>query len=202
MARPREFDDVAVLDRAIDCFWAHGFAATSIRALSDEMGISGPSLYNAFGDKHGLFMQAIERYLDRTMRERIARLEGSMPPADAVRAFFAEVVRRALGDPDRRGCFLLNVALERADDPALADSIAGYLGEIESFFRRQIAAGQADGSIAEAQSATDLARMLLGVILGLRVIARVNPSRALIEGMARTALAALDPPRRRRKEVA
>lgn len=200
MARPREFDDTAVLDAAIDCFWAGGFAATSVRDLGERMGISGPSLYNAFGDKHGLFIQAIERYLDQTMRERIRRLEGSMAPAAAIRAFFAEVVKRALGDPERRGCFLLNVALERSNDPALGDSIAGYLGEIEAFFRRQVAAGQADGSIASGQTATDLARMLLGVILGLRVIARVNPSRALIEGMARTALAALDPaPARKRR---
>ena len=64
MARPREFDDAAVLDAAIDCFWAEGFGGTSIRDLSERMGISGPSLYNAFGDKHGLFIQSIERYLD------------------------------------------------------------------------------------------------------------------------------------------
>lgn len=200
MARPREFDDVAVLDRAVDCFWARGFAATSIRELSDEMGISGPSLYNAFGDKHGLFVQAIERYLDRTLRERVGRLD-TATPMDAVRAFFSEVVKRALGDPDRRGCFLLNVALERANDPALGDSIAGYLGELETFFRRKIAAGQADGTISTHRSATDLSRMLLGVILGLRVIARVNPSRVLIESMAKTALAALEPaaPKRRKE---
>ena len=51
MARPREFDEAAVLDAAIDKFWLRGYEATSVRELADEMKIAGASLYNAFGDK-------------------------------------------------------------------------------------------------------------------------------------------------------
>ena len=64
LARPREFDEAAVLDAAIQCFWAKGYEATSVRDLADEMGIAGASLYNAFGDKRGLYRRALEQYID------------------------------------------------------------------------------------------------------------------------------------------
>jgi TetR/AcrR family transcriptional repressor of nem operon len=51
MARPREFDETVVLEAAMNCFWARGFGQTSIRDLAEQMGITGASLYNAFGDK-------------------------------------------------------------------------------------------------------------------------------------------------------
>jgi TetR/AcrR family transcriptional repressor of nem operon len=47
MARPKSFDEDEVLDAAIDCFRRHGLKSASIRDLADEMGIAGPSLYNA-----------------------------------------------------------------------------------------------------------------------------------------------------------
>src|SRR5277367_1873350 len=56
MARPREFDEAAVLDAAIEKFWQRGYEATSVRDLADEMNIAGASLYNAFGDKRSLYV--------------------------------------------------------------------------------------------------------------------------------------------------
>ena len=66
MARPREFDEAAVLDAAIERFWQSGYEATSVRDLADEMNIAGASLYNAFGDKRSLYERALNRYLDQT----------------------------------------------------------------------------------------------------------------------------------------
>jgi TetR/AcrR family transcriptional regulator, transcriptional repressor for nem operon len=70
--------------------------------------------------------------------------------------------------------------------------VAARLGEIEAFFRRAITAGQADGSVPPGRDPTDLARLLLGLTLGLRVLARSNPQRELLEGVVRPALALLD----------
>ena len=68
MARPREFDEVTALEAAIECFWHRGYVATSVRDLADKMGISGPSLYNAYGDKRALFAQALDHYVDHSAR--------------------------------------------------------------------------------------------------------------------------------------
>jgi TetR/AcrR family transcriptional repressor of nem operon len=193
MARPREFDETAALDAAVACFWQRGYEATSVRELADKMGISAPSLYNAYGDKHALFVRALERYLDRSMRARIRRLEESLPPKRAVHRFIEEIIAHSLNDQERRGCFLINSALEVAPhDRKLGALIADRLAEIEAFFCRSIKTAQGQGKIPRDRVAKDLARLLLGVVLGVRVLARSKPERALLEGIARPALALLD----------
>jgi TetR/AcrR family transcriptional regulator, transcriptional repressor for nem operon len=168
MARPREFDEASALDAAMDCFCKDGYDATSVRDLAARMGITGASLYNAFGDKRSLFREVLQRYAERSTRERIARLEATLPPKEAVRAFLSEIVERSF-DGDRRGCLLVNTALEIAPhDPELGAEVAAHLGEIEAFFRRVIAAAQAEGSVPPDRDPADLARLLLGVTLGVR----------------------------------
>ena len=195
MVRPREFDEAAVLSAALKCFWAHGFEATSVRDLIAQTGITGSSLYNAFGDKRALYEKALDRYVKDSVAARITRCN-ALPPRDAVQAFFADIIARSLGDTERKGCMLVNAALEVAPhDAGIRRAVAGVLTEIEIFFRSCAAAGQKDGSIARGQSPEDLGRHLLGVLMGMRVLARVRPERDLLEGMLRPAMALLDPPR-------
>lgn len=193
MARPREFDEMTALEAAIECFWQNGYEATSVRDLAEKMGLSAPSLYNAYGDKRALYERALEHYLDQSARARIKRLEESLPPKQAVRQFIEEIIRHSVNDPERRGCFLINSALEVAPhDRELRVFVADRFAEIESFFRRSIKAAQAEGTVPQNRAAKDLARLLLGVLLGIRVLARSKPERALLEGVARPALALLD----------
>ena len=193
MARPREFDEATTIEAAIECFWRRGYQATSVRDLVDKMGISAPSLYNAFGDKRALFVRALDQYLERSTRARIKRLEDSLPPKQAIRRFIEEIIERSVNDLEKRGCFLINSALEVAPhDRELGALIADRLAEIEAFFRRSIEAAQADGAVPRGRVAKDLARLLLGVLLGIRVLARSRPERALLEGVARPAFALLD----------
>jgi TetR/AcrR family transcriptional regulator, transcriptional repressor for nem operon len=184
MARPREFDEATVLEAAMNCFWARGFGQTSVHDLAAEMGITGASLYNAFGDKRSLYRRAFLHYLERTVRDRIARLE-KLPPLAAIRTFFDEIIERSVGDPQRRGCLLVNTALELAPyDPEFQELVAEELVFIEAFFRRSIAAGQTEGSVGDTRPADELAKVLLSVLLGIRVLARTRPQRAVLEGAA------------------
>lgn len=186
MARPREFDEGAVLDAAIQCFWSRGYEATSIRDLAERMEITCASLYNAFGDKRTLYQKALDHYVDRSISDRLRRC-ADQPPREAITAFFAEVLARSLGDRDHKGCMLVNAALDvTPHDPEFRTVVADVLVRIESFFRQKVEAGQADGSIARTQPAADVARHLLGALMGLRVLARVRPEPALLEGIVRS----------------
>lgn len=183
MARPREFEEDAVLDAALERFWAHGFDATSMRDLIDCTGLTGASLYNAFGDKRSLYRKALDHYVQRGIRERLERCQG-LPPRQAIESFFTEVLRRSLEDPQHKGCMLVNAALDvPPDDIELRQAVAEVLRLIESFLRDTIAAGQADGSIRAIPPAADMARHLLGVLTGMRVLARVRPEKDLLEGI-------------------
>src|ERR1700674_4604642 len=106
MGRPREFDETTALDGAIQCFWQHGFAATSVRDLAAGMGITCTSLYNAFGDKRAVFLKALERYLAFSRGDPLPRYERFFPPKAAIRGFLAEIIRYSV-DGERRGCLLV-----------------------------------------------------------------------------------------------
>jgi len=193
MARPRSFAEDEVLDAAVKRFWRHGYAATSVRDLGDAMGLGQASFYNAFGDKQALFERAFDRYLEGNMRDRIRRLEASLPPRRAIEAFLAEIVERSLGDAERCGCLLVNTALEVAPhDARVADMVAARFRELEAFFRRCARAAQKAGSITRQRKAADIAGLMLSTVIGLRVLARIRPERALLDGIVRQAIAGLD----------
>ena len=63
MARPREFDEAEVLDRAMQVFCAHGYEGTSMAVLIAAMVLTAPSIYAAFGSKRGLFEAVLERHV-------------------------------------------------------------------------------------------------------------------------------------------
>ena len=84
MARPRNFDEEQVLDAAVTCFWERGYEVTSVRDLSVSMGISAPSLYNAFGDKRTLFARALDHYCATRTYRLLAKIEAENTPADAI----------------------------------------------------------------------------------------------------------------------
>lgn len=193
MARLKAFDEDRALDLAVDCFWSRGYEGTSVRDLAEAMGIGGASLYNTYGDKRALFVRSLERYANRSMRERIARLEANRQPREAIVAFLAEIIDRSVTDPDRKGCLLVNSALDVAPhDVAIGKAVGDYLGEIRAFFRRNIEAAHKLGQVSKRIDADPVSAHLLGVVLGIRVLARTGAKRKLLEGVAQPALDLFD----------
>ena len=199
MGRPRQFDEDAALDAAVRCFWSRGYEATSVRDLAVAMGITGPSLYNAFGDKRALYLRALDHYVERGFCDRAHRCETQLPPREAVHAFFEEIVTLSLGDTERKGCLIVNSALEVAPhDAEFRAALAAVLRDMEAFFLRCIQAGQAAGTVNAAVPAVDLARTLLGLLMGLRVLARSRPEPGLLRGLVRPVMALMNAPDRSR----
>jgi TetR/AcrR family transcriptional repressor of nem operon len=195
MARPRGFDEHAVLEAASAAFWSKGYEATSTRELVKSTGLTQPSLYNAFGDKRGLYLRALEHYLEHILRERIERLEKTVSPAQRITLFFHEVIERAIADPDKRGCMPVNSALETSsDDEAFRDTVASEMGDIRGFFHRSLVAAQRSGEIAAVVPAEDAASHLLATLIGIRVLARVTPQYVLLYGAVSPALKLLGLP--------
>ncbi|EJC63480.1 transcriptional regulator [Rhizobium leguminosarum bv. viciae WSM1455] len=193
MARPREFDEEKVLLLAVERFWEHGYEATSIRDLAQAIGLTTASIYNAFGDKHAFYRKALDFYVERSFGDRVGRFE-TKPPREAIGAFFNEIIERTLSDTKRKGCMLVNSALEVAPhDDEFQRVVAQVLVQVEAFFRHCVEKGQKDGSINRCQNASDMAGTLLGTLLGIRVLARTRPERDLLEGLIRPIFALLEP---------
>jgi TetR/AcrR family transcriptional repressor of nem operon len=193
MARPREFEESAVLDAAMLCFWEQGFEATTVKHLVARTGLTAASLYNAFGDKRTLYQRTLDRYVESSVASRIRRCE-AMPPLAALAAFFEDIVTRSLSDADCKGCMLVNAALDTAPhDPQFRTAVADALIRVEAFFLGCVEAGQAGGVISTRLPATQLAQHLLAVLLGIRVLARIRPERELLEGLVAPTMLLLDP---------
>lgn len=192
MPRSKAFDEERALDAAVERFWMHGYETTSVRDLADCMGIGGASLYNAYGGKRALFEKALERYASRSMRERIERLQAHHRPIVAIEAFFSEIIDRSVEDRDRKGCLLVNSAIDVApQDAHIARAVGGYLDELRGFFRRNLEAARQAGRLPRTIDPEQFSNHLLGVLLGVRVLARTGARRAVLEAAVAPSLSAL-----------
>src|SRR4051812_12955618 len=116
--RPREFNVEEALDAALLVFWRHGYEGASVAALASAMGINGPSLYAAFGDKESLFAKALDRYLQKPA----SYLPKALQEPDARRAveqLFRGAIDMVMNPAHPNGCLLVQGAL--ASVPASDD---------------------------------------------------------------------------------
>ena len=158
------------------------FGAAAMKRLAARShcgdGLDGSEPLQRFRRQRRTVCARLERYLDRTTRDRLRRLEETLAPEGRSHLFFAEIVEHSVKDRQRKGCFLVNSALEVAPHHAECRAvIADQFGEIEGFFTRCIAAAQAEGTVPPDLDGGDVARSFSGVLLGVRVLARTNPSR-------------------------
>ncbi|MDP6351736.1 MAG: TetR/AcrR family transcriptional regulator [Alphaproteobacteria bacterium] len=189
----KQFDVSEALGRAMEAFWSRGYEATSTQNLLDEMGINRGSLYDTFGNKRSLFLKALKRYEATYQRPRIAAAARGRTAPETIRRLFDSLVSDVFADSARGDCFLVNTALEMAaHDPEVAAIVGEGFRDIESFFRSTIERGLAAGDIGAHVDATEVARALLGLLIGLRVLARSLPDRALLESIAGRAAALIE----------
>lgn len=192
MARTKEFDREVVLDRAMRLFWRQGYEATSMQELVDAMGIGRGSLYATFGDKHALFLEALDRYCRVVAAPLFAPLDEPGPTKAAIRGVFDQVIERALTDGSH-GCLMVNATTELAfHDPETRDRAAANLEGGEEKLFRTLQRAQADGEIGAHHDPRALARGLFNALQGLRVTAKVTGDRQVLEDIARMNLAVLN----------
>ncbi len=193
MARPREFDADAALERAMQAFWAKGYKAASLDALCAATGLSRSSLYAAFGGKRALLHLSLERYQEQGAVRITAALARPGPVRKVIAGFVSELIDRIIEGPGRRGCFIGNCAAELArGDRATAVRVRRGLERIEGIFREALARARARGEIAATADVDSLARFLVSGIQGLRLVGKVNPDRAVLEDIAAVMLRCLD----------
>ena len=193
MARPREFDADAALERAMDLLWTRGYEATSVDDLCEATGLSRSSLYATFGSKRDLLLRSVDRYVERRTPNIAAILARPLPVREAFAALLREFIDQIVAGSGRRGCFLGNCAAElpRADRAALARVRQG-MGRTQAIFRDALARAKARGELRPKADVDALARFLTAGIQGLRLVGKVNPDRAMLEDIAATLLRCLE----------
>lgn len=173
--RPRQFDLDVALDRAMLVFREKGYHSASISDLSEAMQLTAGSIYKAFTDKHGLFLQVFARYTslrNHDLRQRLAQQpDGRARIAELLR-FYLESASDMEG---RRGCLVVGstVELQLLDDELAAGVRAALLRNQQSILQL-IEQGQQDGSINPQHDAQALGGVLLCLVLGMRVAGKMQ----------------------------
>jgi len=189
----KQFDVDAALERAMEAFWLKGYEATSTQDLLDHMGINRGSLYDTFGNKHSLFLEALRRYETKYQKWKLCAAVRDHTPRQAIHTLFQGLVSEATTDAERAGCFLVNTALDMAPhDEEVERTVAVGFRQAETFFRTTIERGQEIGEIPGKVDAAETSRALLGLMIGMRVLARSLPDRSLLESIASRAMSLLD----------
>ncbi|MCU0626088.1 MAG: TetR/AcrR family transcriptional regulator [Gemmatimonadaceae bacterium] len=192
MPRERTFTEADVIDCAADLFAVHGYGGTSVSMLTDATGLGKQSLYNAFGDKQALYLQAMECAVARY--GAVAARMTAAPDGRTALALFCEhlVTLCASGEPARQACIVSSGLLEGIDDPAIRATLRTKWHATHELLRAHVERGQRDGSIANPTPSATLADLFMSMMSGLRVASRADASPARLSAITHLNLALLD----------
>lgn len=186
--RPRTFDEITAIDRAVPVFLEKGYAAASVEDLTTAMGLTRPSLYLAFGDKAGLFLRCVDR-IEATLGARLEDALGSGATiAEALRAFFTAVVENVTSPSYPPGCLLACTLSDAAfSSEAFSRRMARYMARADRQLAERLGSALAHREIDALPSAQERARLATALMFGIAVRARAGASRAELKTMARAA---------------
>lgn len=192
MARTKDFDEREVLKKAIFLFWDKGYNGTSMQELVEGLGISRSSLYDTFGDKHQLYLKALEAY-QQGYGSQLCTLISEAPSAKtAIRGLFDLVINSLLDDQQRKGCFMVNAGIElAAHDTEVSQLICQNEQQLEATFLKVIRQGQESGELDPAKDTQALARFLGNTVKGMQVSVKSTTDRRFFEDIVSVALSVL-----------
>jgi TetR/AcrR family transcriptional repressor of nem operon len=185
--RPREFDTDAVVERAMDVFWSYGYHGTSLPDLLRATELSRGSLYAAFGDKHGLFLRALDRYIGDAVTRLDIELDPRKSALAGVRTCLTGYVDRTSGIAGKRGCLVVATAMElAAHDSEVERRILSFFRALETRLAAALARAQASGELADGVEPKTAARLLMCLVEGMRVVGKTGSDRATSQAVVQT----------------
>ncbi len=181
----KNFDVNQALESAMLVFWEKGYEATSIADLIEATGIKRQSLYNAFGGKQEFFIRALLKFDAERQRSVLEALEAEGKPLESIKFIFDQAVE----DPLKRGCFLVNTALEiQGHNEDVKIQATSGVEDFKQFYVRLIEQGKQLGEIPASVDTNAAASGLLAALFGMRVMGRGTCSQETLRQVADQAL--------------
>lgn len=177
MARPRQFDEAEVIGKATDLFWAKGYRRTTPADLTRATGLSKSSLYNAFGNKQGLFLRALGAYLDQNMAFMSAGLNAR--PLPEALDWMVEQLIASSAAPEYggmgRSCLVCTTAMDtEPGEDVIRERLAESRLAMSGVFRKRFERALIDGELPADKDPALLADFLFSANNGLMVLARAG----------------------------
>ena len=188
----KQFDPRKALEKAMYLFWEKGYTATGMTELQQQMGIGRKSLYDTFGNKRQLFIQALQLYSASVVRELFKELNEEGSPLENVRKLM-RTLQESHSMPDSKGC-LLGVSMGQfcTDDAEMAEVLRRHIKGVEEAYYKVFMRAQEVGELDANTNIRDLARLYTAMHQGLALIGRVQDSPEVPTSIVNAALAMLE----------
>lgn len=193
MVRSIGYDPQKVRAAAQLAFYRKGFAETSLADLETATGLNRRQLYNGFGDKRDLFLQALHDFRESAGQRFLSPLEHDSADIDTIRSTLIGMVDIADTPIGRLGCMVCNTSREPiAKDPAVNTQVEHFFRRIESAYRNALQQAQKNSALASHNSPASLARFFFGIHVSLCVLGRAGEPTDVLRDIANEALARID----------
>tara|TARA_R110000822_G_scaffold59736_15_gene148964 strand:- start:7900 stop:8499 length:600 start_codon:yes stop_codon:yes gene_type:complete len=165
VGRPREFEEDRVLEAVMNTFWRKGYEGTSLKDLCSATGLHKGSLYQAFGDKHQLFLRSLKYYMEQSFKEVAASAYLHDSPIANLRSLLNEITAKCI---EGEGCMILNSMVEMAPhDQEVKQMIDQSYVMQQRFLTDLIDRAQRVGEITIKKEPDRLAAVLMVTLAGL-----------------------------------
>ncbi|MCV6615589.1 MAG: TetR/AcrR family transcriptional regulator [Cellvibrionaceae bacterium] len=145
MPRPQSFKREAVLNKAMLLFWQRGYLATSVQDLQAATGLGPGSLYNSFGSKDAIFVEALETYVERVVKGRCERY---LRPELGLDGLLHYLISTRVEDNADWGCLLINSAQLRELPTAATACLQRGQATVRRYLLALLQRAEAEGELA------------------------------------------------------
>lgn len=192
MGRTKAFNSDDVLEKAMNLFWQQGYEATSMSQLEKALGINKFSIYNSFGNKHALFLQALTRYREQRFSLMLLCLTQGNGGLPNIELFFKTLLLFLTTQQARIGCFMTNTSLEVGHkDPEAKQQVLLTYGQLEDGFYGCLQEAQQQQQLPAHIHLQDAARFLVTSTQGLLTLGKNTEDERILQSSVRYLLASL-----------
>jgi TetR/AcrR family transcriptional repressor of nem operon len=173
VGRPRQFDEEQVLDAAMKAFWANGYEGTSLADLVSVTGLHKGSLYQAFGDKHTLFVQTLNRYLQGIRQHKNQILNQADTPLEGIHDVLHGFIDMSeIDNSCPKGCMAVKSLVEMAPhDPQVQRIMEDHKDVMQASLEKCLRKAQANGELSKDKSPEMITALLMIFMDGLSALA-------------------------------
>ena len=173
-------------------FWRKGYAGTSIEDLTRTLNLSRSSLYDTFGDKRTLFLEALKFYSERVLAATTQTLNESSSPIAGIQKVFDDLVASIGSETGALGCFMVNSVAELVPyDPDVTEIATTYSESIQKLFAAVLTQAKSQNILTEKQTPQQLAAYVFNAVQGIRILIKSGATKKQVQSISAITLQSL-----------